>query len=435
MAATIALIAHDRKKDQIVEFAKQYQPVLRRYRIIATGTTGQRIKDATNLEVERMLSGPMGGDAQISTQVAEGKVTAVIFLVDPLYAQPHEPDIQALQRICAVYDVPLAINVATASAILEQLRRTRVAHLIFNPVSGQGNADHDLTLIEELLSPAMELVVHLTTPDTHPSELVEDAISAQADLILASGGDGTISAVAGALIGSDIPLGIIPRGTANAFAAALNISQGFMPIRSACNIIVQGKTWVVDVAKCNDQPMILLAGIGLEAEVIERADREAKNRWGAFAYIMEGIKQFNQQELFETEIEVEGVIKTFNAGAVTIANAAPPTSVMAQGAGIVDASDGLLDITIGAPQNDLEAVGAMVNLVGAALMRHPTNREDIINLQTRRVKVKTHPPQKVVVDGEMVGTTPIEVECIPRGLVVFAPESADLHQEAPESEA
>lgn len=227
MAATIALIAHDRKKDQIVEFAKQYQPVLCRYRIIATGTTGQRIKDATSLEIERMLSGPMGGDAQISTQVAEGKVTAVIFLVDPLYAQPHEPDIQALQRICAVYDVPLAINVATASAILEQLRRTRVAHLIFNPVSGQGNADHDLTLIEELLSPAMELVVHLTTPDTHPSELVDDAISAQADLILASGGDGTISAVAGALIGTDIPLGVIPRGTANAFAAALNISQGF----------------------------------------------------------------------------------------------------------------------------------------------------------------------------------------------------------------
>ncbi len=74
---------------------------------------------------------------------------------------------------------------------------------------------------------------------------------------------------------------------------------------------------------------------------------------------------------------------------------------MAQGAGIVDASDGLLDITIGAPQTDLEAVGAMVNLVGAALMRTPTSREDIINLQTQRVKVTTHAPQKVVVDGEL----------------------------------
>lgn len=435
MAATIALIAHDHMKDRMVEFARQYQPVLRRYRLIATGTTGQRIQDETDLVIERMLAGPMGGDAQITTRAAEGKIAAVIFLIDPLHAQPHEPDIQALQRICAVYDVPLAINVATAEAIVEQLRRAKVAHLIFNPVSGQGNAEQDLALIEELLKPAMQLVVHLTTPDVHPRELVEDAISAQADLILASGGDGTISAVAGALIGTDIPLGIIPRGTANAFAAALNISQGFTPIRTACNIIVQGKTWVVDVAKCNDQPMILLAGIGLEAEVIERADREAKNRWGAFAYIMEGIKQFNQQELFETEIEVEGVIKTFQAGAVTIANAAPPTSLMAQGAGIVDASDGLLDITIGAPQTDLEAVGAMVNLVGAALMRKPTNREDIINLQTRRVKVTTHPPQKVVVDGEMVGTTPIEVECIPRGLIVFAPESADLHQGTSAAEA
>ncbi len=101
--------------------------------------------------------------------------------------------------------MPLAINVATATAILEQLRRTRVAHLIFNPVSGQGNADQDLAQIEELLNPAMEVVVHLTAPNVHPRELVEEAIAAQADLILASGGDGTISAVAGALIGTDFP--------------------------------------------------------------------------------------------------------------------------------------------------------------------------------------------------------------------------------------
>ncbi|NJK30287.1 MAG: methylglyoxal synthase [Acaryochloris sp. SU_5_25] len=423
MSATIALIAHDRMKDRMVAWARQHQPVLTRYHLIATGTTGQRIQEGTNLAIDRMLSGPMGGDAQIATQVAEGKVAAVIFLIDPLYAQPHEPDIQALKRICAVYDVPLAINVATAEAIINQLRQAKVAHLIFNPVSGQGNADQDLVLIEELLSPAMKLVVHLTTSETDPQELVQSAIAAQADLVLASGGDGTISAVAAALFETQIPLGIIPRGTANAFAAALNISAGLMPIRKACDIILQGKTLVVDVAKCNDQPMILLAGIGLEAEVIDRADREAKNRWGALAYIMEGIKQLNQQELFETEIEVEGVVKTFQAGAVTIANAAPPTSVMAQGAGGVNATDGLLDITIGAPQTDLEAVGAMVNLVGAALLRKPTNRADIINLRTRRVKVVTNPPQKVVVDGEMVGTTPIEVECIPQSLIVFAPES------------
>lgn len=121
MAATIALIAHDRKKEQIVEFAQQYLPVLSQYRLIATGTTGQRINDATTLNVEQLLSGPIGGDAQIATQVAEGKVTVVIFLADLLYTQPHEPGIQTLQRICAIYDVPLAINLATATAILEHM--------------------------------------------------------------------------------------------------------------------------------------------------------------------------------------------------------------------------------------------------------------------------------------------------------------------------
>lgn len=114
MLATIALIAHDSKKDDMVRFATAHAPVLGRYRLIATGTTGQRIQDATNLPVERMLSGPLGGDTQISAEVCAGNVIAVIFLVDPLYAQPHEPDILALLRVCNVHDVPLATNLATA---------------------------------------------------------------------------------------------------------------------------------------------------------------------------------------------------------------------------------------------------------------------------------------------------------------------------------
>ncbi|HEY9668223.1 MAG TPA: methylglyoxal synthase, partial [Coleofasciculaceae cyanobacterium] len=95
MPTTIALIAHDRKKDDIVAFARAHASILARYKLIATGTTGQRIQEGTGLPVQRMLSGPMGGDAQIAAQVATGDVIAVIFLIDPLYAQPHEPDIQA----------------------------------------------------------------------------------------------------------------------------------------------------------------------------------------------------------------------------------------------------------------------------------------------------------------------------------------------------
>ncbi len=122
MPNTIALIAHDGKKDDMIRFVRTHRDTLSQFHLIGTGTTGERINQATNLDVERMLSGPLGGDAQIASHVATREVVAVIFLVDPLYAHPHEPDIQGLLRICNVYDVPLATNEATATMILRGLQ-------------------------------------------------------------------------------------------------------------------------------------------------------------------------------------------------------------------------------------------------------------------------------------------------------------------------
>jgi methylglyoxal synthase len=118
---TIALIAHDSKKDDMIRFAHEHRDLLQRFDIIATGTTGERVQNATKLVVERMLSGPYGGDAQIAARVAEGNVVGLFFLVDPLYAHPHEPDINGLLRICNVYNVPLATNEATAHLLLSGL--------------------------------------------------------------------------------------------------------------------------------------------------------------------------------------------------------------------------------------------------------------------------------------------------------------------------
>lgn len=123
MKNTIALIAHDGKKDDMIRFVKTHRAPLDAYRIIATGTTGEQIARTTGLPVNRMLSGPYGGDAQIAAQVAEGEVVAVIFLVDPLYAHPHEPDIQGLLRICNVHNIPVATNEATAELILSGLKK------------------------------------------------------------------------------------------------------------------------------------------------------------------------------------------------------------------------------------------------------------------------------------------------------------------------
>jgi len=112
------LIAHDNKKSEIIEFAKQHIDVLSRYDLIATGTTGSLIMEATGLPIKRVLSGPIGGDAQIAAKVAEGEIEAVFFFIDPLGAHPHDPDINSLLRICNVHNVPLATNAATAAYII-----------------------------------------------------------------------------------------------------------------------------------------------------------------------------------------------------------------------------------------------------------------------------------------------------------------------------
>lgn len=114
----LALIAHDGRKQDMVVFALKNEEVLSRYRIIATNTTGKMLAENTKLDVEPMLSGPVGGDAQIAAQVAEGKVAAVFFFVDPLGKHPHDPDIQSLLRICNVHNIPLATNTATAQFII-----------------------------------------------------------------------------------------------------------------------------------------------------------------------------------------------------------------------------------------------------------------------------------------------------------------------------
>jgi methylglyoxal synthase len=118
---TLALISHDGKKDDMRAFAVAHRDALARFSLIATRTTGTMVHEATGLEVERLLSGPQGGDVQIAARVAEGAVAGVIFFVDPMDKHPHDPDIQTLLRTCNVHDVPLASNPATAGFLLRGL--------------------------------------------------------------------------------------------------------------------------------------------------------------------------------------------------------------------------------------------------------------------------------------------------------------------------
>jgi len=122
--ATIALIAHDEQKDNLVAFARRHVEFFRTHTLVATGNTGKRLAQELGLTVERLAHGPYGGDLIIGGRVATGEVHAVIFLRDPLTAQPHEPDVSALMRVCDVRQTPLATNLGSAEAVVDYLART-----------------------------------------------------------------------------------------------------------------------------------------------------------------------------------------------------------------------------------------------------------------------------------------------------------------------
>lgn len=118
----IALIAHDKKKNEMIELAIKYKEILKEHELYATGTTGTLVMGETGLSITRMKSGPLGGDQQIGSMIAEGQLDLVLFLRDPLTAQPHEPDVSALLRLCDVQNIPLATNYKSACIMLSRLR-------------------------------------------------------------------------------------------------------------------------------------------------------------------------------------------------------------------------------------------------------------------------------------------------------------------------
>lgn len=127
MLLDIALIAHDNKKEELIRFAVAYKKIFAQHSLYATGTTGLKIMEATQLSIHRFQSGPLGGDQEIGAMIAKNSMDMVIFFRDPLTAQPHEPDVSALVRLCDVYSIPLATNIGTAELLIKGLERGDLA--------------------------------------------------------------------------------------------------------------------------------------------------------------------------------------------------------------------------------------------------------------------------------------------------------------------
>jgi len=420
LSATVWLLAHGSQISNLSAFIHERADILRGYRLAAPVAIARPLHLPDHLHIH-----PVELD-QLEAEVITGNVLAVIFLIDPTLQAPAQPDVAALSRLCSAHNVPFAFNLATAHPIINSFMQTRVAHLIFNPVAGQQDSAQDLLQIRQILSPWMHLHIHFTTRDVDADQLAREAVAARPDLIIASGGDGTVSLVASQMLGTGIQLGVIPRGTANALSVAMGIPT---TVAGACQLILAGTTRYLDAAYCNQHLMTLLAGVGLEAGTVGKATRELKNQWGVLAYLIAGWEQLGEQALFNAELEMEGKVHQFPAFAVTIANAAPPTSVLAQGVGEVIFDDGLLDITIITKQaaqqptikSKLQAARDLINLYGSALVKTKADLPNLYHFRTERLKLTTASPEAIVVDGEMVGDTPLEVTCLPSALTVIAP--------------
>src|SRR5690625_664540 len=135
----IALIAHDKKKKDMINFATAYKHTLENANLFATGTTGKLIAEATGLKIHRFQSGPIGGDQQIGAMVANNEMDIVIFFRDPLTAQPHEPDVSALMRLCDVHLIPLATNMASAEILIHGINRGDLKWREFVTIQNDGD--------------------------------------------------------------------------------------------------------------------------------------------------------------------------------------------------------------------------------------------------------------------------------------------------------
>lgn len=316
------------------------------------------------------------------------------------------------------------------------LKKGSKAALIFNPVAGSGNGEKDLKRIREILDPFLNLKVYSTTKETGAEALVKEALKDNPDLVIASGGDGTLSEVAHALSEMRIPLGIIPRGTANALALALyGGNHAVHTIPRSCDRILRGYTANIDLIKINQKDsMILLAGVGFEAKMVEKAEREQKDKWGPLAYLAGGWESLTSTEEFSYQLEIDGKSVEGKAQSIVIANCAPPTSVFAQGGGSPDPFDGEMDITVvEKSEKTSESVGTVAHLFAkgvTSLSKDVKNQKTNDNFSSKHYKGKiitlsTNPDQNLVVDGELKGASPVRFEIIPSAMRIFVDEQSE----------
>jgi diacylglycerol kinase family enzyme len=304
------------------------------------------------------------------------------------------------------------------------------AWLIANPVSGRRQWEEDQETILRYLSAYFDITVKTTTPEMNGTVLAKEAVKTSPDMVIACGGDGTITEVAAALVGTPIKLGIIPFGTANALSHALcGTLSKVASLETMCLNLIDGCEQRIDTATCNGELMLLLAGVGFEQKMIEKADRNKKNTSGQLAYLQGLWEAIGQNEVHEFTVQLnDDEPFTIKTPSLTIANAAPITTLLAQGKGVPNIMDGKLDLTWLDPERM-----QILNLAELALLgmgdrnaddETPEGNSGVFHRTAQHVTVDISQVGHYVVDGEERQADKLDVVVRPQSLSVVVPESA-----------
>lgn len=308
------------------------------------------------------------------------------------------------------------------------LSKTKRLLLIVNPVSGGGSWNENEEQIRHSLSQKYELQIELSTVDKSAKAIASENLHAGFDAMIACGGDGTVNEVASALINTNICLGIIPLGTTNALChVLLGIQSKLVPVQTACDVILAGHASTIDTASCNDETMVLVAGLGFEQKMISLADREAKNQFGQLAYLQALGSAIKDNDCKAYTIQVDNrEAQTIQATSIVVANAAPFTTLLAQGGEEPNPHDGLLDLTmLNTEDNRLIPLAtlSLQSMTGMSLTDNTNSEETgITHEKISEVHIKGETELHYVMDGEVRIADHVHVKVNPKALKIMFPE-------------
>ena len=384
------------------------------------------------IQAVNWIHGHVKREKAVMVHCALGRGRSVLIMA--AYLISREPGLtvgEALNRIHTIRTTarlnPQQLKLLKTLCQNKDLVLTERAWLIANPASGGGKWEKHREQILNALSPYFKLEIRTTSEEESATRLSQMALDAGADVVIACGGDGTIAQAAAALVHTQTVLGIVPFGTTNALSHVLwGIRAKIDPVMSACENITQGRRTAIDTAVCNGTVFLLVAGIGFEQQMVAYADRKEKDTQGQLAYIKGLLRAVNRNIPCRLRVQVDDQpSREIETTSLIVANAAPFSTLLAQGKGQPDLHDGLLDVTWIDP--DAIPAGPIFSLAELSLsaLELGYEGESIRHLHAKKLKISNPDPLPYVLDGEEFSARELSISIAPASLNILLPREGE----------